>query len=111
VLRGRPLIDKFIQPGAAPPSETCHNLPRGAAITLQVAGEPAQARYVDRMSTQAGAAAARAAGQCRFPYTAMAAIEWDRRRKLIVGVDQGLFAAAVATQRTIMASSDHSPKS
>ncbi len=102
-LGDRKLIEKFIQPGGREPdAENLHNLPGGRGYyILQVAANRATPGYVDRMvdnkpvPIQHGQAV-----NANFAYsTHVRACEWDPRRKLILGVDQGLFAAAVALQR------------
>lgn len=103
VLNGRPLIEAFIQPGGREPdAENLHNLVGGRGYyILQVASNRHKPGYVDRMvdnkpvPMQHGKPV-----NANFVYTVhVRPLEWDRRRKLIVGVDQGLFAAAVALQR------------
>lgn len=102
-LGDRKLIEKFVQPGGREPdAENLHNLPGGRGYyVLQVAANRATPGYVDRMvdnkpvPIQHGQAV-----NAGFAYTAhVRPTNWDPRRKLIVGVDQGLFAAAVALQR------------
>lgn len=102
-LGDRKLIEKFIQPGGREPgAENLHNLPGGRGYyVLQVAANRATPGYVDRMvdnkpvPIQHGQAV-----NAGFAYTThVQACVWDPRRKLIIGVDQGLFAAAVALQR------------
>jgi hypothetical protein len=102
-LGDRPLIDRHVQPGGREPdAENLHNLPGGRGYyVLQVAANRATPGYVDRMVDNKPVPIQH--GQpvnANFAYTThVRPIEWDVRRKLIVGVDQGLFAAAVALQR------------
>lgn len=105
-LNGRPLIEAFVQPGGREPdAENLHNLPGGRGYyVLQVAANRSTPGYVDRMvdnkpvPIQYGKPV-----NANFSYTThVRKLDWDRRRKLIVGVDQGLFAAAVALQRDVM---------
>ena len=102
-LAGRPLIEKLIQPGGREPdAENLHNLEGGRAYYIrQIAANKHKPGYVDRMvdnkpvPLQHGQAV-----NAGFVYTThVRPVEWDRRRKLILGVDQGLFAAAAALQR------------
>lgn len=102
-LGDRKLIEKFVQPGGREPdAENLHNLPGGRGYyVLQVAANRSTPGYVDRMvdnkpvPIQHGQAV-----NAGFAYTSHVRPQtWDPRRKLIVGVDQGLFAAAVALQR------------
>lgn len=106
-LEGRPLIETFIQPGGlAPGAENLHNLRGGVGYYhLQVAANKHRPGYVDRMvhnkfvPMQHGQPVY---PQFNFVEHAVDRIEYDPRRMLVVGVDQGLFAAAVLTQRTVM---------
>jgi len=102
-LGDRPLIERFVQPGGREPdAENLHNLPGGRGYyVLQVAANRHTPGYVDRMvdnkpvPIQHGQAV-----NAGFVYTRhVTPVQWDRQRKLIVGVDQGLFAAAVFLQR------------
>jgi hypothetical protein len=102
-LGGRPLIEKFVQPGGRhPDAENLHNLPSGRGYyILQVAANKHTPGYVDRMvdnkpvPIQHGDPV-----NGGFVYTDhVREVTWDRRRKIILGIDQGLFAAAVALQR------------
>lgn len=102
-LGGRPLIETFIQPGGMEPdAENLHNLPGGRGYyVLQIAANKNTPGYVDRMvhnkpvplmhglPVNSGFVFTRHVREC----------QWDRRRKLIVGIDQGLFAAAACCQR------------
>lgn len=105
-LGGRPLIEAFVQPGGREPNaENIHNLPGGRGYyVLQVAANKHKPGYVDRMvdnkpvPMQYGKPV-----NANFKYTEhVRPLEWDRRRKLIVGVDQGLYAAAAFLQRNAM---------
>lgn len=102
-LGDRKLIEKFVQPGGREPdAENLHNLPGGRGYyVLQVAANRSTPGYVDRMvdnkpvPIQHGQAV-----NAGFSYTThVRPCVWEPRRKLIVGIDQGLFAAAVALQR------------
>lgn len=102
-LGGRPLVETFIQPGGMEPdAENIHNLPGGRGYyVLQVAANKHKPGYVDRMVHNKPVAMmfgkpvngefqhSAHVGQCIY----------NPRRKLIVGIDQGLFAAAVGLQR------------
>ncbi len=102
-LGDRKLIEKFVQPGGREPdAENLHNLPGGRGYyVLQVAANRSTPGYVERMVDNKPVPVQH--GQpvnAGFAYTAhVQPCRWDPRRKLIVGVDQGLFAAAVALQR------------
>lgn len=99
VLNGRKLIDCFIQPGGMEPeAENLHNLPGGRGYyVIQVAANRHRPGYVDRMvhnkpvplmfglPVNPGFVHREHVGK----------VTWDRRFKLIVGVDQGNFCAAV----------------
>lgn len=103
-LGERPLLEVFIQPGGREPdAENLHNLPKGY-YAIQAALNKHRPDYVARMIDNKFVPMQH--GQPvnpQFDYRAhVRPIEWDRRRPLIVGVDQGLQAAAVASQRTIM---------
>jgi RecA/RadA recombinase len=103
-LNGRPLIEGFVQPGGRDAkAENLHNLPGGRGYyVLQVAANKHKPGYVDRMVDNKPVPLQH--GQpvnADFSFTDhVRPLEWDRRRKLILGIDQGLFAAAVALQRT-----------
>lgn len=105
-LEGRPLVECFVQPGGREPNaENLHNLRGGRAYyILQSAANKGRPGYVERMVDNKFVPMQH--GQPVNPGFSFADhvrdLEWDRRRKLIVGVDQGLFAAAVASQRTLM---------
>lgn len=103
VLGGRPLVETFVQPGGMEPdAENIHNLPGGRGYyVLQVAANKHKPGYVDRMVHNKPVAMmfgkpvngefnhSAHVGQCIY----------NPRRKLVVGIDQGLFAAAVGLQR------------
>lgn len=105
-LEGRPLVECFVQPGGREPNaENIHNLRGGRAYyVLQAAANKGRPGYVERMVDNKFVPMQH--GQPVNPGFSFADhvrdLEWDRRRKLIVGVDQGLFAAAAASQRTLM---------
>lgn len=105
-LKGRPLVETFIQPGGRDPhAENLHNLPNGRGYYLiQAALNKHVPGYVDRMIDNKPVPMQH--GQPVNPDFRFSEhvrpLEWDARRPLIIGVDQGLFAAAVAQQRTIM---------
>lgn len=101
-LGGRKLIEVFIQPGGrSPHAENLHNLPKGY-YTIQAAVNKHRPDYVARMIDNRPVPMQH--GQPVNPQfdfdRHVRKLEWDRSRKLIVGFDQGLFAAAVAGQRT-----------
>ena len=102
-LNGRPLIEAFVQPGGREPdAENIHNLPGGRGYyVLQVAANRHKPGYVDRMvdnkpvPMQHGKPV-----NANFVYSVhVRPLAYDPRRMLIVGIDQGLFAAAAALQR------------
>ncbi|WP_068090915.1 hypothetical protein [Novosphingobium rosa] len=102
-LNGRPLIDCFVQPGGREPdAENLHNLPGGRGYyILQVAANQHKPGYVDRMVDNKPVPI-----MYGLPVNPdfvhrehVASVMWDKRRKLIFGVDQGLFAAAVLLYR------------
>lgn len=105
LLGDRELIEVFIQPGGREPdAENLHNLPKGY-YQIQAAANRHRPGYVDRMIDNKFVPLQH--GQPvnpQFDYKTHVreGLAWDRSRPLIVGVDQGLFAAAVACQRTIM---------
>lgn len=102
-LGGRPLIETFVQPGGMEPdAENLHNLHNGRGYyVLQIAANRHKKNYVDRMvhnkpvplmhgqPVNDGFVFTRHVRECL----------WDKRRKLIVGIDQGYSAAAVFLQR------------
>lgn len=100
-LAGRPLIEVFIQPGGrSPRAENVHNLPKGY-YAIQAGLNRHRPDYVARMIDNKPVPLQH--GQPVNPQFSheshVAPLEWDRRRMLIVGFDQGLFSAAVACQR------------
>lgn len=102
VLGDRPLIEVFLQPGGrAPNAENLHNLPKGY-YTIQAAVNKHRPDYVARMIDNKPVPMQH--GQPVYPQFAferhVRPIDFDPKRMLIVGFDQGLFAAAVASQRT-----------
>ena len=103
VLQGRKLIERFIQPGGTEPdAENLHNLPGGRGYyVIQVAANRHRPGYVDRMVHNKPVPLMH--GLPVNPQFAfrdhVGAVTWDRRCKLIVGVDQGNFCAAVALFR------------
>lgn len=104
VMGGRELIEVFIQPGGREhDAENLQNLPKGY-YERQAAANVHRPDYVARMIDNKFVPMQH--GQPVNPQFEfrehVRPIEWDRRRPLIVGVDQGLFAAAVACQRTVM---------
>lgn len=113
-LQGRPLLECFVQPGGRDPkAENIHNLPGATPenpeggrgyYAIQAAANKHRPGYIDRMidnkpvPMQFGQPV-----NPGFNYSEhVRKLEFDPRRKLIVGLDQGLFAAAVALQRTPM---------
>lgn len=103
-LGDRELLEVFIQPGGRDPdAENLHNLPKGY-YTIQAALNKHRPDYVARMIDNKFVPMQH--GQPvnpQFDYRAhVRPLQWDRTRPLIVGVDQGLFAAATACQRTKM---------
>lgn len=104
ILGDRELLEVFIQPGGREPdAENLHNLPPGY-YQVQAAANVHRPDYVARMIDNKFVPMQH--GQPvnpQFDYRRhVRKLEYDPRRPLIVGVDQGLFAAAVASQRTIM---------
>lgn len=105
-LDGRPLIETFIQPGGMEPeAENLHNLPGGRGYyVLQIAANKHKPGYVDRMvhvkpvplmhgkPVNQGFVFTRHVREC----------QWDKNRKLIVGIDAKQTAAAVFLQRNMM---------
>jgi len=106
-LGGRPLVETFIQPGGRTVhAENLHNLPGGrGSYVIQAALNKSVPGYVDRMidnkfvPMQHGQPVY---GDFSYSDHVTERLEWDKRRKLIVGVDGGLNAAAAFTQRTLM---------
>ena len=103
-LNGRPLIETFVQPGGMEPdAENLHNLPGGRGYyVLQIAANRHKPGYVDRMVHNKPVPMMHGKPvNPGFVFTRhVRKIEWDRRRKLIVGIDNGYTAAAVLVQRT-----------
>lgn len=101
-LDGRPLIEVFLQPGGRTPrAENVHNLPKGY-YQIQVGLNRHRKDYIARMIDAKPVPLQH--GQPvnpDFDYEQhVRPLQWDRKRMLIVGFDQGLFASAVACQRT-----------
>jgi hypothetical protein len=101
-LGGRKLVEVFLQPGGRDAhAENIHNLPKGY-YTIQAALNKHRPDYVARMIDNRPVPMQH--GQPVNPQFDFArhvrALEWDPRRMLTIGFDQGLFAAAVASQRT-----------
>lgn len=101
-LGGRPLIEVFVQPsGFSPHAENLHNLPKGY-YTIQKAANKARPDYVARMlenkpvPMQYGQPVN---PQFSYETHVRSTVEYDPNRLLTVGIDQGLNAAAVFTQR------------
>jgi hypothetical protein len=107
-LQGRPLLETFIQPGGRDPgAENLHNLPNGRGYYLiQAAVNKSKPGYVERMIDNKFVAQQHGQpvyADFRFAeHVATEPLKWNRNRMLIVGLDQGLFAAAVFMQRTPM---------
>lgn len=104
LIGGRELLEVFIQPsGLDPKAENLHNL-RPGYYALQAAVNKHRPGYVARMIENKPVPMQH--GQPVNPQfdfqEHVRPIEWDRSRPLIVGVDQGLNAAAVASQRLKM---------
>jgi hypothetical protein len=106
-LGGRPLVETFIQPsGRSPLAENLHNLPGGRGYyVIQAALNRSVPGYVERMienkfvPMQHGQPVY---GDFVFADHVVDDIPWDKRRKVIAGVDGGLNAAVAFCQRTIM---------
>lgn len=101
-LNGRPLLETFVQPGGRSGlAENLHNLPKGY-YTIQAALNKHRPDYVARMIDNKPVPMQH--GQPVNPQfdfeRHVRKLEWDRNRMLVIGFDQGLFASAVATQRT-----------
>lgn len=103
-LGGRPLIETFVQPGGMESgAENLHNLPNGRGYyVLQIAANKHKPGYVDRMVHNKPVPIMHGEPvNGEFVHSIhVRPCEWLRRRKLIIGLDQGLFAAAVFLQRT-----------
>lgn len=103
-LQGRPLIECFVQPGGMEPNaENIHNLPQGRGYyVLQKAANRHKPGYIDRMVNNKPVPLQHGMpvnGDFSYSDHVVSSIEWDRRRKLILGVDQGLYGAMAACQR------------
>lgn len=103
-LNGRELLEVFIQPGGRDPdAENLHNLPKGY-YAIQAGLNKHRPDYIARMIDNKFVPLQH--GQPVNPgfnyRDHVRPLEWDPSRPLIVGCDQGLYAAAVATQRTSM---------
>ncbi|MEV4934410.1 hypothetical protein [Sphingobium sp. LSP13-1-1.1] len=104
VLQGRPLIDRFVQPGGMEPdAENIHNLPNGRGYyLLQVATNRHKPGYVDRMVHNKPVPLMHGLPvNPGFVYTRhVRPTEWIKGRQVVVGIDGGYTAAAVFLQRT-----------
>lgn len=102
-LGGRELIETFVQPGGMEPdAENLHNLANGRGYyMLQIAANKHKPGYVDRMVHNKPVALMHGMPvNGEFVHTRhVQPTIWMPRRKLIVGIDQGLFAAAAILQR------------
>ena len=103
-LGERKLIETFIQPGGRDPAaENLHNLEGGRNYYVrQVATNKHRPGYVDRMVDNKPVNLMHGLPvNPDFNHREHVAegLKWDRRFKLIVGVDQGLFGAAAVLQR------------
>ncbi len=104
LLDGRELLEVFLQPGGREPdAENLHNLQKGY-YQIQAAANKHKPDYVARMIDNKFVPMQH--GQPvnpQFDYRDhVRELEWDPSRPLLVGFDQGLFAAAVASQRLAM---------
>lgn len=102
-LDGRPLLEVFIQPGGrSSHAENLHNLPKGY-YTIQAALNKHRPDYVARMIDNKPVPMQH--GQPVNPQfdfeRHVHKLDFDPNRMLVVGFDQGLFASAVAGQRTV----------
>ncbi|WP_324694585.1 hypothetical protein [Novosphingobium sp. RL4] len=103
-LGDRPLMEVFLQPGGREPdAENLHNLPKGY-YAIQAALNKHRPDYVARMIDNKFVPMQH--GQPvnpQFDYRAhVRPLDLNPRLPLLVGFDQGLFAAAVASQRLSM---------
>lgn len=102
-LGGRPLVETFVQPGGMEPdAENLHNLPNGRGYyVLQIAANKHKPGYVDRMVHNKPVPIMHGEPvNGEFSHSLhVRPCDWLRRRKLIIGLDQGLYAAAVFAQR------------
>jgi hypothetical protein len=101
-LAGRKLVEVFIQPGGrSPGAENLHNLPNGY-YAIQAALNKHRPDYVARMIDNKPVPMQH--GQPVNPQfdfeRHVRKLEFDPSRMLLIGFDQGLTAAAVASQRT-----------
>lgn len=102
-LGDRPLIEVFLQPGGRTPNaENLHNLPGGRGYYMvQAALNKHRPDYVARMIDNKFVPMQH--GQPvnpQFDYeTHVQDLDWDRSRRLILSLDQGLFAAGTFLQR------------
>ena len=101
-LGDRPLVEVFIQPGGRDPgAENLHNLPKGY-YTIQASLNKHRPDYVARMIDNKPVPMQH--GQPVYPQfdygRHVRELQFDPKRMLIIGFDQGLTAAAVAMQRT-----------
>lgn len=102
-LGGRPLIETFVQPGGMEPgAENLHNLSNGRGYyVLQIAANRHKPGYVDRMVHNKPVSLMHGQpvnGEFSHSLHVRPCV-WMRRRKLIIGLDQGLYAAAAFLQR------------
>ena len=103
-LAGRPLIETFVQPGGMDAAaENLHNLEGGRAYYIrQIAANKHKPGYVDRMVHNKPVAVMHGLPvNPDFDHRqhVIDGLKWNRRFKLIVGLDQGQFPAAVAGYR------------
>ncbi|BBC99106.1 hypothetical protein [Sphingobium sp. YG1] len=102
-LGGRDLIKTYVQPGGMEPdAENLRNLANGRGYyILQIAANKHKPGYVDRMVHNKPVPLMHGTPvNGEFSHSLhVRPTEWMRRRKLIIGLDQGLFAAAVFLQR------------
>lgn len=103
VLQGRPLIDRYVQPGGMEPdAENIHNLPNGRGYyLLQIATNRHKPGYVDRMVHNKPVPMMHGLPvNPGFVYSRhVRQTEWLKSRMVIVGIDGGYTAAAVFLQR------------
>ena len=102
-LGGRQLVETFVQPGGMHhDAENLHNLPGGRGYyMLQIAANKHKPGYIDRMVHNKPVPLMHGKPvNGEFSYSVhVRPVEWMRRRKLIIGLDQGLYAAAAFCQR------------
>ena len=99
-LGDRPLIETFVQPGGMDPAaENLHNLEGGRAYYVrQIAANKHKPGYIDRMVHNKPVALMHGLPvNPDFDHRlhVVDGLKWDRRFKLVVGVDQGQFPAMV----------------